>query len=163
MTSFDYFILTLIAGSVLLSVMRGLVKELLSIIAWVVSFIVAKLYTVELSALLPEAIPSDSLRYLAAFLMLFLASLLVFTLLNIALSQVVKVAGMGWLDRVLGAVFGFARGLLVVVMVVMLCGLTSLPQHPAWRSALLSAPLEALVGKVLPWMPSVFAEKIHFE
>ena len=67
MTSFDYSILALIACSVLLSIMRGFVKELLSILAWVVSFIVAKLYTVQLSNLLPDSIPNDSLRYLVNF------------------------------------------------------------------------------------------------
>ena len=163
MTSFDYSILALIACSVLLSIMRGFVKELLSILAWVVSFIVAKLYTVQLSNLLPDSIPNDSLRYLAGFIILFLATLLIFTLLSIALSQVVKVAGMGWVDRLLGGFFGFVRGVFIVTIVVMLCGLTTLPQHPAWRSALLSAPIEAMVGKLLSWMPAVVAEKVHFE
>ena len=163
MTSFDYFVLALIASSIILSVLRGFVKELLSILAWVVSFVIAKLYTVELSQVLPDSIPNESLRYLAAFLILFLATLLIFTLLGLALSQVVKVAGMGWLDRILGGCFGLVRGIFVVTIIVMLCGLTTLPQNPAWRSALLSAPFEAMVGKLLPWLPAVVAEKVHFE
>jgi membrane protein required for colicin V production len=163
MTSFDYFVLIVVGASILLSVMRGLVKELLSILAWILAFIVAKFYTLELAHILPSNIPSEELRYLAAFVILFLATLLICTLLAIALSQVIKVAGMGWLDRILGGVFGLLRGVFVVSILVMLCGLTHLPQHPAWRSALLSAPLEALVGKILPWMPAAVAEKIRFE
>jgi len=163
MTSFDYFVLFVIAGSIVLSVLRGFVKELISIIAWIIAFFVAKIYTVELAYLLPEAIPNDEVRYLAAFLILFLCTLLICTLLGIALSQVFKIAGMGWLDRILGGVFGFARGIFIVAIVVMLCGLTSLPQQPAWRSALLSAPFEAIVAKMLPLMPQAVEEKIHFE
>jgi membrane protein required for colicin V production len=163
MTSFDYFVLIVVASSILLSVLRGFVKELISIIAWVLAFVVAKLYTVELAILLPDSLTNDSLRYLAAFLILFLSTLLICTLLGIALSEVFKIAGMGWLDRVLGGVFGCLRGIFVVVLIVMLCGLTSLPQQAAWRSALFSAPLEAMVVKILPMMPSVVAEKIRFD
>jgi membrane protein required for colicin V production len=83
--------------------------------------------------------------------------------LGIALSKIIQVAGMGWIDKLLGVFFGLARGLFVVCLIVMLAGLTSLPQHPAWRSALLSAPLEATVELILPWLPSSLAEKINFD
>jgi len=163
MTSFDYAVMAIIGLSVLISVFRGLVKELLSIVSWFLAFVVAKFYTEDLVFLLPDTIPSEGLRYLAAFLILFLATLLVLTLLGIALSKIIQVAGMGWIDKLLGVFFGLARGVFVVCLIVMLAGLTSLPQQPAWRSALLSAPLEATVELILPWLPSSLAEKINFD
>ena len=163
MTSFDYAVLIIIGLSVLLSMMRGFVREILALASWVVAFFVARAYVMEVAPLLPEAIPNDSLRYLAAFLALFLASLLVCSLLAIALSQLFRHVGLSWLDRGLGAFFGLARGLLIVVVLVLLAGLTSLPQDIRWRNAMFSAPLEAAVYGLLPWFPRAIAERVDYD
>lgn len=163
MTSFDYAVLAIIGLSMLLSMMRGFVREVLSLAGWVAAFFVAKIYTLELVPLLPQSIPTESLRYLAAFLMLFLATLLVCSLLTIALSQIFKKIGLGWLDRILGAVFGVARGVLILGVLVFLAGLTSLPQDVRWRNAMFSAPLEAMVNSLLPWMPEQIAKRIKYD
>src|ERR1051325_8443990 len=153
MTSFDYAVLAIVGLSILLSMMRGFVREILSLASWVAAFFVAKIYTLELAPLLPQAIPSQPLRLLAAFLILFLATLLVTSLLAIALSHIFKHLGLSWIDRFLGAFFGVARGLVIVCVLVLLAGLTSLPQDVRWRNAMFSAPLEAMVMSVLSWFP----------
>src|SRR5690606_32389579 len=122
MTGFDYAVLAIIGISVLLSIMRGFVREVLALVSWVIAFIVAKLYAVELMPLLPEAIPNEALKMLAAFLILFLATLLLCSLLAIALSQIFKKVGLGWIDRGLGAIFGVLRGVLIVGTLVLLAG-----------------------------------------
>lgn len=162
MTVFDYAVLAIIGLSILLSMMRGFLREVLALAGWVAAFFVAKLYTLELAPLLPEAIPSETLRLLAAFVILFLATLLVTSLLAIALSEVFKKVGLGWLDRWLGAIFGLARGVIIVGVLVLLAGLTSIPQDARWRNAMFSAPLEALVMSCLPWMPQGVAKHIKF-
>ena len=162
MTSFDYAVLTIIGLSILLSMMRGFLREILSVAGWVAAFFVAKLYTLELALLLPEAIPTQSLRLLAAFVILFLATLLVGSLLAIALSEVFKKIGLGWFDRWLGALFGLARGVAIVGVLVLLAGLTSFPQDARWRNAMFSAPLEALVVSALPWLPQGIASHIKY-
>lgn len=163
MTSFDYVVLVIVGVSVLLSVMRGFVREILALASWIIAFFVAKAYVMELAPLLHEAIPNDSLRYLAAFIILFLAALLICSLLAIALSQIFKHVGLSALDRVLGAFFGLARGLLVVVVLVLLAGLTSLPQDPRWRNAMFSAPLEAVVYSLLPWFPRDVVRHVKYD
>lgn len=163
MTLFDYVVLAVVGLSVFLSVLRGFVREILSLAGWVIAFLVARMYTLQLEPLLPAAIPGDSLRLLAAFLILFLATLLVASLLAIALSEIFKKIGLGWLDRSLGAFFGLARGVLIVWIMVLLGGLTPLPQDPVWRGALLSAPLEALVAYALPWLPQGVAKHIKYD
>jgi membrane protein required for colicin V production len=163
MTSFDYAVLVIVGLSVLLSVMRGFVREILALASWIIAFFVAKAYVMELAPLLPEAIPNDSLRYLAAFVIVFLATLLICSLLAIALSQIFKHVGLSSLDRVLGAFFGLARGLLVVVILVLLAGLTSLPQDPRWRNAMFSAPLEAVVYSLLPWFPGDVVQHVKYD
>ncbi len=163
MTVFDYVVLVIMGLSVLLSILRGFVREALALVSWLVAFFVAKLYTLELAPLLPQSIPSQSLRILAAFLILFLATLLICSLLAIALSAVFKRVGLGWMDRSLGALFGLARGIVIVGVLVLLGGLTTLPKDVRWRNAMFSAPLEAMVISLLPWFPTDIAKHVKYD
>ena len=163
MTLFDYAVLLIIGVSILLSIMRGFMREVMALLAWVVAFWVANLFTDQVAPQLPAAIPSPELRYLAAFALLFLATLLVMMLLAIAMSQFMKMIGVGPWDRTLGAVFGLARGLIIVLVLVLMAGLTSLPKQPIWKNAMLSAPLEALVKTIQPWLPVELSKRLNYK
>ena len=162
LTVFDYVVLCLIGFSVLMGVMRGFLREVLALAGWVAAFVVARMYTAQVEPLLPLQIPGEAMRYLVGFSLLFLTTLLVSTLLAIALSQLVKQIGLGWLDRILGMLFGLLRGVLIVLIVVMLAGMTSLPKDERWQTAVLSAPLEAVVVWILPWMPQSLSKHVEF-
>ena len=163
MTSFDYAVLAIIGLSVLLSVMRGFVREILALAGWIAAFFVAKVYTTQLAQLLPPSIPTEPLRLLAAFLILFLATLLVCSLLAIALSHIFKKMDLGWLDRCLGGAFGLVRGIVIVAVVVFLAGLTTVPKDARWRNAMFSAPFEAIVTNLLPWLPRDIAKHVKYD
>ncbi len=163
MTVFDYTVLIIIGLSVVFSVMRGLVKEVLGILGWVAAFYIGRTYTEQLLPMMPADIPSDSLKVLAAFLVLFLATLLVASLLAIAVSAIFKKIGLGWLNRVLGALFGFLKGILIVCILVFLAGLTELPKDSRWKNAMFSAPIEALVLSMLPWLPQDLAKHVKYD
>ena len=163
MTSFDYVVLTIIGISIILSVLRGFFREALSILGWIAAFVVAKNYANQLLPMIPMDIPSESLRILAAFLVLFFATLLVASLLAIALASVFKKMGLGWLNRSLGAIFGLVRGFLIVCIIVFLAGLTDLPNEARWRNAMFSAPLEALVISMLPLVPISIAKHVKYD
>ena len=163
MTSFDYTILLIIGISIVVSMMRGAVREVLAIAGWLAAFYVAKTYATQLIPLLPADIPSESLKVLAAFVILFLGVLLISSLLCIALSGILKKIGPNWLNRGIGAVFGFARGLLIVCVLVFLAGLTSFPKDVRWTNAMFSAPLEALVKTMLPLVPQTVAKHVTYD
>lgn len=163
MTFFDYAVLLIVGLSILLSVMRGLVREALALLAWVAAFWLATAYSVDIARLLPAAVPTESLRLLAAFVILFLGALLLMSLVTMALTELVKTLGLGAMDKSLGAVFGLARGVLIVTVLVLLGGLTALPKEPIWRSAMFSAPLEALALSVKPWLPEELGKRISYE
>ncbi|MGB7815496.1 MAG: CvpA family protein [Methylotenera sp.] len=163
MTSFDYTVLFIIGISIVVSMMRGAVREVLAIAGWLAAFYVAKTYAAQLIPLLPADIPTESLKVLAAFLILFLGVLLVTSLLLIALSGLIKKIGLNWFNRFLGALFGFARGLIIVCVLVLLAGLTSLPKDARWTNAMFSSPLEALVKLALPWVPQTIAKHIKYD
>ncbi len=163
MTIFDYAVLCVVGISVLLSLLRGFLRELLGLASWVIAALAAKTYAVQVAMILPAGIPNQGLRLVAGFAIVFLGILLFASLLAIAISELFKQVGLGWLDRGLGAFFGLARGLLIVGVLVLLGGLTSLPKDARWRNAMLSAPLEALVIAVEPWLPQELTKHIHFD
>jgi membrane protein required for colicin V production len=162
MTIFDYTVLIIIGISIVISMMRGAVREILSLLGWIVAFYVAKTYASQLIPLLPADIPTDSLKVLAAFLILFLAVLLIASLLSIALSSILKKIGLGWFNRFMGAIFGLARGLLIVSILVFLAGLTSIPKDARWTNAMFSSPLETLVVSMLPYLPQSVAKYVKY-
>jgi membrane protein required for colicin V production len=153
MTWIDYAVIAIIGISVLLSVIHGLVREILALASWVVAFIVAQMFAGDVAALLPAALTNPSLRLLAGFLAVFLAVLVVMTLLAIAVSGLIKSAGLGFADRALGAVFGLVR---------VLAGLTALPRQTAWRHAMFSEPLVILGNSVKVWLPDDMAKHINY-
>lgn len=160
---FDYVVLGVIGISILLGLMRGFVRESLGLAGWLIALFAAKSYGVQAAAYLPDSIPSDSLRMLAGFLVVFLGALLVTSLLAVGVSEVVKKIGLGMVDRGLGLLFGGARGLLIVGVMVLLGGMTSLPQRQEWRNATFSAPLEAMVLAASPWLPTDMTKHLKFD
>ena len=163
MTVFDYSVLAIVGFSVLLSVIRGLVREVLALAGWVVAFVVASLFAEDAAALISRDVPGDALPLLVGFAGVFLAVLVAMSLLAIVASKLVKSAGLGMEDRVLGGVFGLVRGLLVVLVLVLAAGFTALPRHPEWRKAVLSGPLESAAGAVKAWLPPGLSKRITYD
>jgi membrane protein required for colicin V production len=162
MTIFDFVVLIIFAVSISISVVRGIVRESLSLAGWVIAYMIAKAFAKDFVSMLPLSITGDSLRVLISFSALFLSVLLVMSLITILASALVKTVGLGSVDRLFGAFFGLARGLLAVLLLVLLAGLTTLPQEPFWQKALLSKPLEAGVIMTMPWLPQDLSKRINY-
>jgi membrane protein required for colicin V production len=162
-TLFDYAVLAVVAVSVLVSLFRGAVREVMSIASWIAAFLIALHYAPMLSELLPVAVKHGWLRLFIAFVGLMLGALLVFALLTLAVSQLVRRTGLAPWDRALGALFGLARALVILIALVLIAELTPLPKEPAWRNALFRPPLEAMAKNVRAFLPAGIADKIHFQ
>ncbi|MGG7055514.1 CvpA family protein [Nitrosomonas sp. ANs5] len=162
MTAFDYFVLGIVSISALLSITRGLVREVVSLLAWVIAFFVASRYSVEIEPFLADFVEDPSIRMLSAFVVTFFVVLLVSMLGAQLLSTLVRSVGLGLIDRMLGAAFGFARGLVIVLFLVLAAGFTPLPQQPFWQEAVLSEPLEIMAADIVPWLPQEFRDLVVF-
>lgn len=162
MTIFDYLVLFVLICSVVISTMRGLVKEILSLLSWIVSFLVANAYGESLANLLPETIPGNSTRLIVAFVALFIGVRLLMKLLTMALDALIKASGLTLADRGLGGLFGLARGMVIVLAAVLLCGMTAIPQQAFWKNALLSPLAETGAHTVKPFLPGDVARHVHF-
>jgi membrane protein required for colicin V production len=162
LTIFDYLLLFVLVCSVIISTLRGLVKEILSLLSWVVSFMVANAFGEELAQLLPNLIPGNSTRLIVAFVALFIGCRILMGLLSMALGALIAASGLALADRGLGGLFGLARGMLIVLAAVLLCGMTAIPQQAFWRNALFSPLAETAARTVQPYLPGEFARHISF-
>jgi len=161
-TIFDYLVLFVLVASIVVSMLRGLVKEMLSLLGWIVAFVVANTYSAPLAALLPSAIPGEVVRLIVAFIALFIGVRILMGLLSMAVSALVEAGGLTLADRGLGGLFGLGRGLVIVLAGVILCGMTSIPQQDFWRQALLSPLAESGVRTVKPFLPAAVAQHVQF-
>lgn len=149
----DYIIIAIIGLSLLISVVRGFVREALSLVMWIAAFWIAFTFYTTLASLLLNIIHTPSLRIIVAFGALFLATLLLGAFISFLVAQLIDKTGLSGTDRVLGLAFGFARGVLLVTVLIMLAKLTPLPQDPWWKTSLLIPhfqPIEEWLRNLLP-------------
>lgn len=163
MTLFDYAVLAITGFSIVVGAVRGLVREVLALAAWVVAFFVAGAYGGDAAPLLTGQISDPGWRYMAALVAVFFGVLIVMSVAAIIVSRLIRRAGLGAEDRLLGGIFGLARGLLIVVSFVLAAGFTPLPRQPVWKDAMLAAPLEKLAAVARAWLPQAWAKYITYE
>ncbi|AYC33525.1 CvpA family protein [Pseudomonas cavernae] len=131
----DWAIIAVIVVSSLISLKRGFVKEALSLVTWIIAGVVAWMFGGALAQHLTEFIDTPSARVIAACALLFVVTLLVGALVNFLIGELIRVTGLDGTDRVLGMVFGAARGALLVVVVVGLLSLAPVQQDPWWQQS----------------------------
>lgn len=140
MTVVDIIIIFVIILSALFSLMRGFVKEAISLATWVVAIWIAATFAPKLSSALAGSIGSEAVRQAVSFGALFILTLIIGGLVNFMVSQVVKKTGLSGADRVFGIIFGVIRGGLIIVVFVVVGGMTPLPDYSWWQQS-----------QLLPW------------
>ncbi len=153
MAVIDWVILAVLLISSLISLKRGFVREALSLVVWVGAFVLARMFSGNLATLLTDYLETNSLRWIAAFVILFLGAVAVGTMVSHLIAEMVRLTGLGSMDRVLGMVFGAIRGLVVLVAIVYGLQFTVVPEDPWWQESLLVPHLELLADwarKTLP-------------
>ena len=162
MTGLDYAFLGVLAVSIAWGIWRGFAREVVSLTGWVIAFLVANVLSEPLGEKLPESFGQPELRVVIAFVVVLILMLAVTTLIGVALWKALKAAGLGGLDRTLGGVFGFARGLLIMLAFALLAGLTAMPRQPFWTQAVCRNLLEQSVLFLKPWLPPAFAQRLRY-
>jgi membrane protein required for colicin V production len=149
----DYALIAVMGLSIIISLVRGFVREALSLVSWIAAFWIAFTFYDVLADLLLNDIHSNTVRTAVAFGSLFLITLLLGTLVNYLISKLVDKTGLSGTDRILGVVFGFARGVLLITVLLMLARLTPMPGESWWKSSLLIPqfyPIEIWLHNYLP-------------
>jgi len=155
----DIVIVGIILISTLISLFRGFVKESISLATWILAGILAVRYMDVLAALLENSIESVTIRMAAAFAVLFIVTLIVGAIINYIISQMVNKTGLGGTDKALGMVFGMGRGVLIIVMLLLLAGLTPMPDELWWKESLLIEYFSSISVWVREFLPQDLASK----
>jgi membrane protein required for colicin V production len=163
MTAFDWIMVLVLAASVILGLLRGLVAEVFSLASWVVAFIAAKLGAAAVAALLPMDVESEGMRNIVGLIVVFLVVMILVMLLGRVIKGAVGAVGLGGADKAVGGAFGLLRGVVILVGLTLVAGLTALPQTDFWKNALSSRVLEMLATEAMPLLPAKVAEHIHFD
>jgi membrane protein required for colicin V production len=134
----DWVIVSIVSISGLISLWRGFVREALSLVIWLSALSIALFFSDTLSAYLINLVETPSLRKVATFLILFIATLIVGGLVSYILSALVKMTGLTGTDRLLGMVFGVARGLLLVLaLLILVPPIVPINQDAWWQESML--------------------------
>lgn len=158
----DIAILVMIALSALISFCRGFVKEALSLVSWILSFWVAfNFYKILSDLLLTRYIQSPSLRLGVAFGVLLIGSLIICAIINYFVHQLVYKTGLSGTDRLLGLLFGVARGVLLVAIILLTAHLTVMTEEKWWEQSLLIPYFEPVESWLNSLLPKSFSE--HFQ
>ena len=158
----DYAILAIVGISGVISLMRGLIREALSLVGWIVAFWVALAFSGEVAVMLEAYVATPSARLGIAFVAMFIGVLLLSGIAIRLIGLLVEKTGMSGTDRTLGIVFGVLRGVVVVGLLVLLGTLTPLPRDPWWSRSVFLPHFERVANEIRVFLPSDVQDRVRF-
>ena len=153
MSGVDYAILGIITLSAAIGIWRGFVREALSLAVWVSAFWLAYAGASVAESYLDGWIVDQSLRLVAAFVLLFLCVHIAGFVISRLLSTLIRSIGLKGVDRVAGAGFGVVRGVVVVAAIILVAGLTPVVDDPVWQESYMIAVIENGLAWVEQYYP----------
>jgi membrane protein required for colicin V production len=158
----DLVLLAIVALSALVGWVRGLITEVVSILAWVVASITSLLVSPQLAEYLATWISQPALAYGLSFLVIFVVVLMVASLLKVLVKQLVHKTLLKLPDRVFGLAFGSFRGLMLLVILVMLGSLSPLSQTQNWQQSVLVPQVLSMVDWAQSYLPQILPQANSF-
>lgn len=164
MSEVDWVILAVVAVSALVSFMRGFFKEAVSLATWMSAIFITLMFTSRFASLLPrDTFESPTARYTVSALVLFFGTMFIGGLINYLFRKAVGPTTLGPTDRLLGIVFGAARGALIVAMIVLLSNLVpTMKQEVWWRESALLPKFQQAAIVIHQQLPAELAGYFDF-
>jgi len=160
----DYFILGVVGLSALVSLFRGLVREVLSLVGWGAACWAAFRYSGRLAPSLAAHLDLPPSALVAiAFILLLVGVLFAFGIINFLIGKLITTTGLGGTDKILGMLFGIARGLAIILILVIFAGLTPLPGDPWWRQSVFLPRLVPAAKWAIEWLPTEYRDEFDYE
>ena len=156
MSSTDWILLALLAASMLLGALRGLVYEVLSVMGWIAAFLLAQWFAPTVSEKLPMQGSGETLRFAAAFVLVFIASVFAAGLISSLMKKLISAVGLRPVDRILGAIFGAFRGLILLLALSVVVHMTALHESEWWTDSKGGPMLMTLLKGIKPMLPEKF-------
>lgn len=149
----DVALLSVLALSVVVGLLRGLLSEVLSLVGWVVAYVVAHAFAVDFAPHVPVGAPGSAVNVSVAMGALFVIVLVLWGVMSWLVNQVIRASALSGTDRLLGGVFGLARGVVIGLVVATVVQMTPLARAPAWQASHGAAWLQVLINGLRPLMP----------
>lgn len=159
----DLSILVIILLSIALSFFQGLVKEVLSLIGWIFSIGIALIFGVQFSQVLNTLVSFPDLRLILASLGLFVLALALSSVINFLVIRSLRLGEGALVERMVSVLCGGVRGLVIVMGLIFLAGLTRIPQTRWWQEALLIQEIQPMVLVIRSQLPAHSASAFNFE
>jgi membrane protein required for colicin V production len=156
----DALLLAVLLISVVVGLWRGLVFEVLSLVGWVVAFIVAQAFAPAIASMLPIGAPGGALNHGVAFLATLVLALVLWALASRLLRLLIHATPLQPVDRLLGGVFGLARGAVLLLAVATIVALSPAQRSTAWQQSRGAAWLATLLQGLKPLLPDDVARRI---
>ena len=156
----DWLLLAVLLLSVAVGLWRGLVFEVLSLVGWVAAYIAAQALCATVAPMLPIGAPGGALNYAAAFVLVFVLALLIWTLASRLLRLVIHATPLQVIDRVLGAGFGLLRGAVLLLAVATVVSLTPAARSPHWQASQGATLLTGSLQALKPLLPEALAQHL---
>jgi len=153
---FDFVIIGVIILSVLVSFFRGFLRETISLVSWIAGVVIALRFSQQASSWFESFVSSPTLRYIFAFIALFIAVLIVGMLVGFVVKKGIDASGFSIADRMLGAIFGFARGVLLIAIVLIFVTMTQFKN----TDAIVHSELTSTFMPLVTWLNSIFPKQI---
>ncbi len=144
MNAVDAAIIAATVISCLFGLWRGLIKEVLSLLTWIAALLVARIYSEPLADAMAGVISSSGVRYVTAFAVIFVVIMMIGTLLNHFMSKLMNLSGLKMMDRLLGGVFGIARGVVIVLVIIFITG-AFVSETALWQESMLIPHGQAII------------------
>lgn len=155
---FDLAVIAVVLISTLLSLVRGFVKELVSLATWVIGFWVAFRFSHKLAPLFVRYISSLPIRTILSFGLILICVIIAGAVFNYLISMLLVKTGLDGTDRLIGMIFGFARGMLLVAIIILLLSTTSFVQEKWWQKSVLLPHFKVIVDWLQSMLPKKFQE-----
>jgi len=153
----DWIAVALIVVSMLFGLVRGLVFEVISLVGWVVAFVVAQWFASDVAAWLPAGDPQASWRYPLAFVLLFVAVAFGVGLVASLTRKLIAAVGLRPVDRILGGAFGAARGAVALLVLAVVVHLLALSDSAWWHESRSAVVLDAALQSLKLALPEKLA------
>ncbi|HBE93084.1 MAG TPA: colicin V production CvpA [Gammaproteobacteria bacterium] len=155
---FDVAIIAVILLSAIIGLFRGLVREVLSLLGWIIAIWVAWVYAPQISNLFASFITSPDVQKAAAFITLFLVTLVLIAILAHFICKVISASALKATDRTLGMVFGTLRGILLVAVVAILIQSSPFAKESWWLGSALKGYFIQIAWAVIAVLPPEVAQ-----
>jgi membrane protein required for colicin V production len=156
----DWALLAVLVVSVVVGLWRGLVFEVLSLIGWVVAFIAAQAFSPGVAAVLPIGVPGSALNHGVAFALTFMLALVIWALGSRLLRMIIHATPLQPVDRMLGGVFGLARGAMLLLAVATVVMLSPAQRSTAWQQSRGAAWLATALQGLKPVLPDAIGQRL---